>query len=86
MQTPDYAIGQAIYLRTDVPDYPEVAFPIQTVGELVRICSAPKPDMLLDKVVFYATIDEETRSVALSFLSASKGARPATIAPRLIEK
>ncbi len=85
MQTPEYAIGQAIYLRTDVPDYPEVAFPIQTVGELVRICSEPKPNMLLDKVVFYATVDEEPRSVALSFLSASKGARPANFDRHLIE-
>jgi len=76
MATPDYAIGQAIFIRTDVPDYPEVSVPFQTLAELVRICSEPRPGNLLDKVVFYATVDDEPRSVSLSFLSASKGVRP----------
>jgi len=76
MQTPEYAIGQAVYIRTDLPDYREVTIPFQTLSQLVRICSEPKPDMLLDKVVFYALVNEEARSVTMSFLSASKGARP----------
>jgi hypothetical protein len=79
MHAPDYAIGQAVYIRTDLPDYLEVTIPFHTLSQLVRICSEPKPDMLLDKVVFYALVNEEARSVTMSFLSASKGARPGNL-------
>jgi hypothetical protein len=86
MHAPDYAIGQAVYIRTDVPDYLEVAIPFQTLGQLVRICSEPKPDMLLDKVVFYALVNEEARSVTMSFLSATKGARPGNLEQLLADE
>ena len=76
MTTPEYAIGQAVFVRTDVPDYAEVTVPFQGLGELVRLCSEPRPGMLLDKVIIYATVGEEPRSINLSFLSASRGTRP----------
>jgi len=76
MSASDYAIGQAVFVRTDVPDYAEVTVPFQGLGELVRLCSEARPGMLLDKVVIYATLDQEPRSISLSFLSASKGIRP----------
>jgi hypothetical protein len=76
MQTPDYAIGQAVYLRTDSPDYEEVTVPFKTLGELVEICSTPRPDLVLDKVVVYAMPGGEPRAVTLGFLSASRGSRP----------
>lgn len=79
MQVPEYAIGQAIYVRTDVPDYEEVSIPFQTLGDLVRVCSEPRAGMLLDKVVIYAQPDGEPRAVSLSFLSASKGSRPTNL-------
>ena len=76
MQASEYAIGQAVFVRTDVPDYAEIMVPFQSLGELVRICSVPRPHQLLDKVVIYASVGEEPRSVSMSFLSASKGTRP----------
>jgi hypothetical protein len=79
MKPSEYAIGQAVYVRTDTPDYEEVTVPFQSLGELVKICSQPRPELLLDKVVIYATVDEEPRSVSLSFLSASKGSRPGNL-------
>lgn len=79
MKTPEYAIGQAVFVRTDVPDYEEVTVPFQTLGELVRICSEPRPDRLLEKIVCYAMAGEEPRSVTLGFLSASKGERPGNL-------
>lgn len=79
MSTPEYAIGQAVFVRTDVPDYAEVTVPFQGLGELVGLCSEPRPGMLLDKVIIYATVGEEPRSISLSFLSASKGIRPDTL-------
>ncbi len=79
MTAPEYAIGQAVFVRTDVPDYAELTVPFQSLGELVRICSEPRPNLLLDKVVIYASVGEEPRSVALSFLSASRGTRPGNL-------
>lgn len=79
MQTPDYAIGQAVFVRTDVPDYSETTVPFQSLGELVRLCSEPRPNLLLDKVVIYASVGAEPRSVSMSFLSASKGTRPGNL-------
>lgn len=84
MSAPQYAVGQAVFVRTDVPDYAEVAIPFQCLGDLVRLCSEPRPGMLLDKLVIYATVGEEPRSISLSFLSASRGIRPETLA-RMLE-
>jgi hypothetical protein len=78
MQTPEHAIGQAIFVRTDVPDFPETTVPFQTLGELVTVCSEVRPGMLLDKVVIYATIGEDARSVTLRFMSAGKDGDPAS--------
>lgn len=72
MKSPEHAVGQAIFVRTDVPEFPEVTVPFQTLGELVTVCSEARPGMLLDKVVIYATVDEDSRAVALRFMSAGK--------------
>lgn len=80
MSTTEYAIGQAVFVRTDVPDFTEITVPFQGLGELVRLCSEPRPGMLLDKVIVYATVSEEPRSISLGFLSASRGIRPAMLA------
>ena len=76
LPTSDYAIGQAVFIRTDVPDYSETAFPFKTLGELVKLCTEPRADMVLDKVVIYAMPGGEPRAVTLGFVSASKGSRP----------
>ena len=79
MNTSDYAIGQAVYIRTDSPDFEEVTVPFRTLGELVEVCSKARPDMVLDKIVVYAMPGGEPHAVTLGFLSASKGARPGNL-------
>jgi len=71
-----YAIGQAVYIRTDTPDYLEETIPFKSLEELVAICSTPKPDMTLEKVVVYSMVGSEPVALSLSFISASKGQRP----------
>jgi len=77
--TSDYAIGQAVYIRTDSPDFEEITIPFRTLGELVAVCTQPREHMTLDKVVVYAMPGGEAHSVTLGFLSASKGARPGNL-------
>lgn len=72
MKSPEHAIGQAIFVRTDVPDFSEVTVPFQTLGELVAVCSEGRAGMLLDQVIIYATVGDDPRSVALRFMSAGK--------------
>lgn len=76
MKTSDYAIGQAVYIRTDSPDFEEVSVPFRTLGELVEVCSRPRENLTLDKVIVYAMPGGEPHAITLGFLSASKGARP----------
>ncbi len=85
MSVSEHVIGQAVFVRTDVPDYAEVAVSFQNLGELVRLCSEPRPGLLLDKLVIQAKIGGEPRSISLSFLAASKGIRPETPAGLLAE-
>jgi hypothetical protein len=71
-----YAIGQAVYIRTDTPDYLEETIPFKSLEEMVAICSTPRPDMTLEKVVVYSLVGSEPVALSLSFISASKGQRP----------
>lgn len=75
----DYAIGQAIFVRTDTPDYEEEGVPFKNLSELVQICSHPRPDMILEKVIVYAMPGGEPHAVTLSFLSSSKGEKPGNL-------
>jgi hypothetical protein len=76
VETSSYAIGQAVFIRTDTPDFAEETVPFQTLDELVRICATPRENMTLDKVVMYSMVEGEPHSLMLSFLSASKGQVP----------
>jgi hypothetical protein len=76
MQTPNYAIGQAVFIQTDVPDYAEETVPFQSLEELVRLCSEPRPNRVLEKVVVYSMVNEAPVAVTLGFVSASKGSKP----------
>lgn len=73
---PSYAIGQAVYIRTDTPDYQEETIPFKSLEEMVAICSTARPDMTLEKVVIYSMVAAEPVALTLSFVSASKGQRP----------
>ena len=71
-----YAIGQAVFLRTDTPDYAEETIPFKTLEELVVICSTPREHLTLDKIMIYSMVQNEPCAVMLNFMSSSKGQRP----------
>ncbi len=73
MPEPEKAIGQAIFIRVDAPDYAEIGFPFRTLEELVTLCTRPKKNMILEKVMVYAMEGTQPVSVQLGFLSASHG-------------
>ena len=79
MTSSPYAIGQAVFIRTDTPDYAEETIPFQTLEELVRLCSAPRDNLTLDKIMIYSMIENEPHAVMLGFMSSSKGAGPGNL-------
>jgi hypothetical protein len=79
MEQPSYAIGQAVFIRTDTPDYEEETVPFQTLEEMVKICSQPRPERVLDKVIAYAMPEGEPCAVTLGFVAATKGQKPACL-------
>lgn len=74
------AIGQAIFIRTNTEDYPEETIPFRTLDEMMEICSQPRRNLSLDKVVIYAMPEGEPRALTLGFISASKAKRPGELA------
>ena len=80
MDAPAYAIGQAIFIRTDTPDYEEQIIPFKDLEELVKICSQGHPNLVLEKILVYAMPDGEPDgepcAVTLAFVAATKGQRP----------
>ena len=77
MTTLLYAIGQAVFIRTDTPDYAEATIPFTSLEEMVIICSQPRPNLTLEKVVVYGMTGTEPIALTLGFISASQGQRPA---------
>ena len=80
MKSPPYAIGQAVFIRTDTPDYAEETIPFKTLDELVRLCATPQENLTLDKIMIYSLVDGEPHAVMLGFMSSSKGGGPGTMA------
>ena len=76
MTSVQYAVGQAVFIRTDTPDFQEESIPFRNLDELVRLCSQPQPDLTLEKIIVYGMEDEDPCAVTLGFISASKGQRP----------
>jgi hypothetical protein len=72
---PQNAVGQAVFIRTDVPDYLEESIAFGSLEELIGLCTTPKPNLTLEKVMVYAMDGEMPISLTLSFLAASKGRR-----------
>ncbi|MFA6544336.1 MAG: hypothetical protein WCS99_07910 [Limisphaerales bacterium] len=81
MNLPSHAVGQAIFIRTGVSDYVEVPLPFQTLEELVRLCSEPRPGLTLERVVVFSMQDGQPCALTLGFVSASKGVRPGDFHP-----
>jgi hypothetical protein len=76
MNSPAYAIGQAVFIRTDTIDYAEESIPFRNLEELVKVCSEPQENLTLDKIVVYSMVNGEPSAVTLGFVSSSKGQRP----------
>ncbi len=67
------AIGEAIYVRTDVPQYLEEKIPFRTLEELIDICTTAYPDKTLDKIAVVATKGGLPVTLTLGFIAASRG-------------
>ena len=74
-----YAVGQAVFLRTDTPDYAEEIVPFRSLEEMVQICSRSRPNLILEKVIVYAMPDGEPCALTLGFVAATKGQRPGNL-------
>ena len=76
MEPSAYAIGQAIFIRTDTADYEEKVIPFRTLEEMVELCSRSHSHLILEKVVVYSLAEGEPCALTLGFVAASKGQRP----------
>lgn len=76
MQTPAYAIGQAVFIRTDTPDYAEETMPFKNLEEMVKVCTSNYANMVLEKVVVYSMVGGDPVQLTLGFVASSKGMRP----------
>ena len=79
MNLPAHAIGQAVFIRTGVPDYIEVPLPFQTLEEMVRLCSEPHAGLTLERVIVFSLQNGQPNALTLGFISASKGVRPGAV-------
>jgi hypothetical protein len=76
MDQPAYAIGQAVFIRTDTVDYEEETVPFCSLEELVNLCTTIQPGRVLERVIVFSLVKGEPHAVTLGFLSATKGQRP----------
>ncbi len=81
MNLPENAIGQAVFIRTDVLEYAEINFPFQTLEEMVKVCSEPKSGLTLERVIVFSLRGGQPCALTLGFISASRGVRPGSIHP-----
>lgn len=75
MDSGSYAIGQAVFIRTDTPDFEEKTFPFASMEELVRLCTQPKPNLTLEKIIIHCLSEQHSTAVTLGFISATMGSR-----------
>ena len=80
-----YAVGHAVFIRTDTADYAEELVPFRDLEELTQVCSRSRLSSLLDRVEVYALLDGEPICLTLGFIAASKGQRPEVPAEALRE-
>ena len=79
MDAPSYAIGQAVFIRTDTPDYAEETIAFKSLDEMVRICSESHPNLTLEKIIVYSLVNNEPSALTLGFISATQGQRPESL-------
>lgn len=76
MQQSAYSVGQAVFIRTDTPDYAEETIPFKTLDEMVQLCCTARPGLTLEKVIVYSMVDGEPCALTLGFVSSTKAQRP----------
>jgi hypothetical protein len=78
-ETPAYAVGQAVFIRTDTPDFTEESLAFKSLEEMVQICSECRPNLVLEKVIIFAMPEGEPFALTLGFIAATKGQRPGNL-------
>lgn len=68
-----YSTGQAVFIRTDTLNFEERSISFSSLEELVELCTKPRPNLTLEKVIVYRLFDGESTAVTLSFIAATKG-------------
>lgn len=68
-------VGQAVFIRTDVPEYVEVKQPFRSLEEMMEVCTRSQENLMLERVVVYATRGEIPVSLTLGYISSSSGRR-----------
>jgi hypothetical protein len=79
MQESGDVIGQAVFIRTDTPDYAEEAIPFKTLEEMVAICSQAHPNLTLEKIVVYSVSEGAPCALTLGFISSARAPRPSDL-------
>ena len=79
MNPSSYAIGQAVFIRTDVADYAEETIPFKSLDEMVKVCTATYEHLTLEKIVVYSQVGGAPTMLTLGFIAASKGQRPGNL-------
>ena len=78
-ETPAYAVGQAVFIRTNTPDFTEESLAFKSLEEMVQICSECRPNLVLEKVIIFAMPEGEPFALTLGFIAATKGQRPGNL-------
>lgn len=68
-----YSTGQAVFIRTDTLNFEERSISFSSLEELVELCTKPRPNLTLEKVIVYRLFNGESTAVTLSFIAATKG-------------
>jgi hypothetical protein len=76
MQTQTDAVGQAVYVRTDSPDYIEVVRPFRTLEDLFEICVQRQANLALDKILVFAWKNGQSCAVTLGEITTAFGVSP----------
>jgi hypothetical protein len=76
MQTQPDAVGQAVYVRTDSPDYIEVVRPFRTLQDLFEICVQRPSNLSLEKILVFAWRNGQGCAVTLAEITTAFGVVP----------
>jgi hypothetical protein len=67
------AIGEAVFIRTDVPQYLEAKKSFRTLDEMIDICTTTYPKETLEKIVVFASKGGQPVTLTLGFIASSRG-------------